>query len=252
MDKNNEKFAVLILAAGQGKRMESALPKPLTQLNGKPFIEWLVSSVEKSGITDKPFIVVSTDNQDQFGTALGARVRYVIQTEQLGTGHAVTVAQDALKKYANVLVLYGDHPTIPAEVLARLAATHEHSGAVLTFMTTVLDAFDGWKKIFFDFGRVKRDAKGEVMDIIERKGASDEDLKIQEVNSGLYCFKAAWLWEQLPKLRAENVQKEYYLTDLIKIAIDAGARVVAEPVEAKFCIGINTKEQLAMCEEALR
>lgn len=243
---------VVILAAGKGKRMGGEKPKVLYEVGGKPIIEHLVDSVTASGITSRPMVVIG------YGTEiikkyLGTRCNYVLQAEQLGTAHAVSCAKDFLEGRAeNILVLYGDHPFLTPKTISDLAMTHQGSGNVLTMMTVKLPNFDGWYKIFEDWGRIIRGKDGEVKAIVEKKDATPEELKIVEVNPSFLCFKSWWLWENLSKLDRNNAQGEYYLTDLVQLAILQNQKIQAlaifDPVEA---VGINNTEQLELAESLI-
>lgn len=242
---------VIILAAGKGKRMGGGLPKVLKELGGRAMIERLVDSVIDSGITKKPVVVIG------YGTEiikkyLGIKCNYVLQTEQLGTAHAVLCTKDYLVGIDDILVLYGDHPFLTPKTVSELAAEHKQSGATLSMMTVQLPSFDGWYKAFEDWGRVVRDENGKVKEIVEKKDATDEQLKITEVNPSFFCFKTDWLWKNIKLIDCNNAQGEYYLTDLVKLAILQNEEVktlaIKDPKEA---VGVNTEEQLRLAEGLL-
>lgn len=244
------KFAVVILAAGKGKRMGADLPKVLHLFQGRPFIAHLVDEVKKSGICERPTVVVC-DEHDLVQKALGDGCDYVIQEEQLGTAHAVQCAVNSLKGRAeNILVLYGDHPLLKAETLRALRDLHEkenhHS---LSLMTTVVPDFDGWREAFQGFGRIVRGAGGEIEKIVEFKDATEEEKKILEVNPMYCCFKADWLWENLKKIDNNNAQGEYYLTDLVQKAVDQGEKIAILQIANVECLGINRPEELEMVQK---
>ena len=232
--------------------MQSEVPKPLTLLKGKTFLHWILASVTTSGIGTETVIVASPTNVEALRPAAPVGTRFVLQVEQLGTGHAVACVKDAVGAAPHILVLYGDSPTTPPEVLKQIFKVHVDTKAAVTFMSAAPADFNEWRKVFYDFGRVKRDASGEVSGIIERRMASPEELEIREVNAGIYCFRADWLWKNISKLTTQNAQKEYYLTDLIKIALSEGDTVIAVPVAPEFCLGVNTKEQLELCETIIK
>ncbi|MEK9183174.1 MAG: NTP transferase domain-containing protein [Patescibacteria group bacterium] len=244
------KFAVVILAAGKGKRMGASLPKVLHLFQGRPFIAHLVDEVKKSGICERPTVVVC-DEHDLVQQILGDSCDYVIQEEQLGTAHAVQCAEEFLRGRAeNILVLYGDHPLLKAGTLRALRDLHEkenhHS---LSLMTTVVSDFDGWRAAFQGFGRIVRDKNGEIEKIIEFKDATDEEKKILEVNPMYCCFKADWLWENLSKIDNNNAQGEYYLTDLVQKAVDQGEKNAILQIANAECLGINRPEELEMVQK---
>lgn len=241
---------VIILAAGHGKRMQHELPKPLVPLCGKPMVQYLLDSIQKSGVCDDPVIVVSPESKPIFEQTIGKNHFYVLQEEQLGTGHAVMAAQKMMEGVNEpIMVLYGDTPWVSAETLRKVAQTSEDTQSVLTMATAVLPDFEGWHSAFSAFGRIVRDEKGEVASIVERKDATSEEALIKEVNPAYMCFQPEWLWENLKSLKNNNVQHEYYLTDLVKIAFEQGKKIATVQIDPKEAVGINTKEHLEMCEE---
>src|SRR5256884_9759705 len=218
-------YATVVLAAGKGTRMRSTVPKMLHPLAGLPLLAHVLESVEAIPSTaafaslrdtmssHRPIVVLGHESE-QVAAAFGDRCLYAIQPEQLGTGHAVLMAQsvvDALDPLPQtILVCYGDTPLVRSEVLASVVTEHIKSRAVVTFLTACTDQPS-------DYGRVVRDSQGHVREIIEVKRATSEQLRIREVNSGVYCFDRAWLWSTLQVL-PRNPAGEYYLTDLIAIA----------------------------------
>lgn len=237
---------VVILAAGKGTRMNSALPKALALLKGKPLISYLLDAVHASHVDEKPVIVVG-QGASLVKEKLGAGYDYVFQNVQLGTGHALKITRPLLQHQADaIMVLYGDHPFVHLSTIKKLRFLHEREHRVLTMMTTIVEDFEDWRKPFYEFGRVLRNAGGEVVRIVERKDATPEQLRIREVNPALYCFDASWLWSSLEKLKNENMQKEYYLTDLVRIAIDEGERIASMDLDPLESIGVNTPEHLEL------
>lgn len=252
---NKSKIAVIIPAAGQGKRMQSlngAYPKVLTLLSGRPIISYLLDNIRRAGFGDQIILVVG-HNAEIVRTGLGDNYRYVMQEQQLGTGHAVQCAESVIQKdIEHVMVLYGDQPLITDATIRKLRVLHEQEGAVITMLTTVVQDFNSWRAPLYDFGRIIRDASGKVVDIREKKDATPEELQIREVNPSLFMFKSAWLWQNLKKLQNNNVQKEYYLTDLVKIAINQGDRVFSMTIDPFECLGVNTPEQLVIAEQLIQ
>jgi len=243
---------IVVLAAGHGKRMNNSdLPKVLAPLKGKPIIKYLLEAIERSGVTTKPVIVVG-QKSEMIKQALRPEYDYVFQTEQLGTGQAVACTAELLKnKVANVMVLYGDHPLITPATIKRLAESHLNSSAVITMATVKLPDFSEWRSVFEVFGRISRDNQERVTGITEKKDASSDELKITEVNPGYYCFKADWLWNNLPKLKNDNAQQEYYLTDLAALAVRQGQEVNSLAIAAEEALGVNTSEQLKILESLI-
>ncbi len=238
-------IGIVILAAGHGTRMKTDIPKVMNPLHGKPLVDHVVTNAEASRCCDTPVVVVCEDHtlvQDH----LGSRARYAIQREQLGTGHAVKAAEDELKGTVDhVVVLYGDMPFLGADSIRRLVERHKERGNTGTLMTTSVPNFDGDFAPFYGFGRiVRRSEDGHIAKIVEKKDASEEEVEIKELNTSYFCFKADWLWEHLAKLGNDNAQGEYYLTDLVKMAIDEGEKISSIAVDPKEAIGVNTKEDL--------
>lgn len=243
---------VIILAAGEGKRMAGGdTPKPLQLLQGKPFIKYLLDSITASGVCDRPTIVVGhlAETIKQF---LGDVYDYVLQEERLGTGHAVKVCKDTVAGTAeNVIVFYADHPFITPETIKTLEQTHVDADATISMMTVVAPDFDEWRAPFASYGRVKRDIDGSLVGIIEAKDATPEERSIMEVSPSFFCFKSEWLFDNLEKLENKNAQSEYYLTDLVQMALSQDLSVASVVVDPKVAIGINSPEDLEIATEVL-
>ncbi len=242
---------IIILAAGMGKRMGGTVPKVLREVAGKPMILHLVDSIVQSGVCAKPIIVIESE-ESLVKKTVGDRAMYVIQHERLGTGHAVNVCKEELERLHpdNVMVLYGDMPFASPHTIWSLAETHEREGNVFTMASVVVPSFDQEYASFGDFGRVLRDESGEVSGIVEKKDATPEQLALREVNPSFFCFSSFWLWNNIRKIQNDNVQKEYYLTDLVKIAVKDGFTISSQVINNPFeAIGVNTPDQLAIAEE---
>ncbi|MFA6322014.1 MAG: NTP transferase domain-containing protein [Candidatus Buchananbacteria bacterium] len=247
-----DKVKILILAGGLGKRMNNLqLPKVLVELNGKPLIKHLLEAIKVSGVDSRPSIVVGK-KAELVKATLGDEYDYVFQAEQLGTGHAVMCAEEALAGRAeNILVLYGDMPLLLPQTIKNFAASHLASGKELTMGTVLVDEFSDWRTGFYDFGRIIRNSADAVCGIVEKKDATPEQLAIKEVNPGYFCFKAAWLWGSLKKLKNENNQREYYLTDLVQIACEQGIEINTVLISPKEAVGINNEDQLKVAEKLM-
>lgn len=211
-------------------------------------IQRVVESVLESGAAKRPIVVIG------YGTEiikkyLGTSCSYVLQAEQLGTAHAVSCAESCLAGVDNVIVVNGDTPFLRPETLANLVAAHEKNQAALTMVTLRLPDFDEWRRNFYDFGRMVRNQSGEVIAIVEKKDATPEQLEITEVNPSFFCFRADWLWKNLSKINCDNAQGEFYLTDLVHLAISENYKVETlatdDPTEA---VGVNTPEQLDLAQ----
>lgn len=248
MKENN--IQVLILAAGQGKRMGAGdLPKVLVPLKGKPMLGHLLEAIKNSEVCDKPTIVIGK-GAEKVQETFGENYKYVLQEEQLGTGHAVKVARDALKDATDVMVLYGDHPLVSAKLIKNIVSNHLIYKNVLTMATVTPPDFNGWRSEFKSFSRLVRDDNGVIVKDVQARDASPEQLKIRELNPCFFCFKADWLWENLEKVNNNNAQQEYYLTDLVKIAIRQGHEITTVDIDdPKEALGINSSEQLKSIEE---
>lgn len=242
---------IVILAAGEGKRMKSALPKVLLPLKGRPVIQHLLDSVRDSGISPRPCLVVGK-SAHIVKKMLGPSYEYVVQRQRLGTGHALKVCRPFLeKKYGAILLLYGDNPFVDTETLRRVKNKHEKSGAVITMPTFITPDFKGWREGFYNFGRIIRSPAGELRAIVEYKDCTEKEKKIRELSPGCFVFDAAWLWNNIEKLTNKNNQKEYYLVELVHHAVAEKQKIETVSVPPRVALGINTPEQLAVAEEFL-
>ncbi len=237
-------ISAVILAAGQGTRMRSASPKVMHQLLGRPMLVYSLESVKK--VTDDQPVVIVGHGAEMIERSLGGEGYLVLQEPQLGTGHAVQQAEPILRGRADlVLVVYADMPLLTCETLEQvIRAQQAHAGPV-TISTIIVEDARG-------FGRVVRDEQGRVQAIVEEAQASPEQLSIRELNASVYCFDAKWLWDALRRVPL-SPKGEYYLTDVVGIAVADGfpvqALLLEDPGEA---IGINTRVHLAEAEALLR
>jgi len=240
-----QEMVAVILAAGKGTRMKSALPKVLHGVGGKPMLRHVMDSSREAGAVRT--IVVVGFGGEQVAAEMGAGAEYVEQAEQLGTGHALLQAKGALRGFSGtVLLLCGDTPLLTAATLQSLCRAHGASAAAATVLTAVPDDPAG-------YGRILRDAEGEVCGIIEQKDANPEQLKIGEINTGIYCFESGPLFAALDGLSCNNAQKEYYLTDVLAILAQSAQKVGAVQVgDFQETLGINSRVQLAEAETILR
>lgn len=234
----------IILAAGQGTRMKSNLPKVLHPLLGCPMLQYALDTAAKLSPAE-PVVIVGHGAQ-QIQQAFDGKARFVLQQPQLGTGHAVQQAEPLLRGEADlVVVTYADMPLLTAETLQRVVETQlSHSGP-LTMLTLVVDDPRG-------FGRIMRGPDGRVLAIVEEAQATPEQRAIRELNVGVYCFAADWLWETLRRVPL-SPKGEYYLTDVVGIAVadgfSVGTQLLDDPEEG---IGINTRVHLAEAGAILR
>lgn len=246
-----DNIKIIILAAGKGKRMQSELPKALISLGGKPLIRYILDKIETLpyGI---PYIVVG-HNKEKIIKELGDKYHYVVQEEQLGTGHAV----NAVKKYIkdeteSIVILYGDQPFTSAETIKKLVEKQDQTKAKIVMATVKVPDFEDWRANFLGFSKVIRGKNGKIIKTVEKKDSTEEENKIKEVNPCYFCFDSKWLWSHLEKLKNDNAQKEYYLTDLIKMATEEGIEIEWVEIDAKEALGANTKEELEILENILR
>jgi bifunctional UDP-N-acetylglucosamine pyrophosphorylase/glucosamine-1-phosphate N-acetyltransferase len=235
----------VILAAGMGTRMKSQLPKVLHPIGGKPLIQHCISTaVAASG--QAPVLVVG-HAAEAVRAAVGDVARYAEQHEQLGTGHAVLQAEKAAAGAPVILVTYGDMPLLKPETLQALMQLRAQNGAAVAMLTLITDNARG-------FGRIIRDAGGErALGIVEEVSCTAEQLAIKEVNVGVYALDGAWVWNALRRIQPNPRKGEYFLTDLVEIAVADGREVRAMVTHDEGeCIGINTRVDLADAETMLR
>ncbi|MBN2548745.1 MAG: bifunctional UDP-N-acetylglucosamine diphosphorylase/glucosamine-1-phosphate N-acetyltransferase GlmU [Anaerolineales bacterium] len=234
----------VLLAAGQGTRMRSKLPKVLHPLLGKPMIHYAVEAAQQ--VTGQKPVVVVGHGAQAIQQALGDSARFVYQEPQLGTGHAVLQAEPLLKNEADfILVTYADMPLLTPDTLQLIINTQQQHSGPLTMLTVVADDPHG-------FGRIVRDEAGRVTAIVEEAQATPEQRAIRELNASVYCFEARWLWEMLPRIPI-SPKGEYYLTDLIGMAVADGLEVQSQGLaDAQEGIGINNRLHLAEAEALMR
>ncbi len=227
----------VILAAGKGTRMKSDLPKVVHTIEGKCLVDYVIEAARGAG-ADDICLVVGYKNEVVREKILHKDVSFVLQEEQLGTGHAVKCAKDFLGTGGQTMILFGDTPLITAETLKRLTDYHRERGNAVTVLSAMLDDPSG-------YGRIIRDAEGNFVKSVEHKDASAEELKVREVNSGMYIFETKELNEALEKIQPNNAQGEYYLPDTLMIIREKGLRVDAFALEdAEDITGVNDQEQL--------
>ncbi len=233
-----ETLSVIILAAGKGTRMKSNKPKVLQTLANKPLLAHVLDTCGTMAV-NKTIVVHGFGGWQVQSAMADYDINWVEQTEQLGTGHAVKVTLNDLPQAGKSLILYGDVPLVNADTLTKLKQANTNGISMLTL--TVDNPFG--------FGRIKRDQAGNIIAIVEQKDASTDELAIKEINSGIYCVDNALLHKFLPKLSNDNAQKEYYLTDIVKMAVEDGIDINAIEPENDFEIeGVNDRQQLAVLE----
>jgi bifunctional UDP-N-acetylglucosamine pyrophosphorylase / glucosamine-1-phosphate N-acetyltransferase len=237
---------VLVMAAGEGTRMRSSLPKMLHPVCGRPMVAWPILAARDAG-AGRVVAIVSPDHDISAG--LPAEVESVVQPKPDGTGGALRAALEQIRAGDTVLVLSGDHPCISAGTISGLLESHRESGAAATVMTAVLDDPAS-------YGRIVRDQAGDIARIVEAKSAGDaspEELEIREVNAGTYAFAAEPLADALERIGNDNAQGEYYLGDVLPVLREAGLRVAAHAApDDTVMLGVNTRVELAGAEAECR
>lgn len=243
---NKKPIYAVILAGGKGKRLNCTnCPKVLIDVAGRPMLCYVFDAVKK--VADKIIIITGFQGDKVKKEMAGEKVEFAHQAEQLGTAHALAQADKLLKgKNCNVLVVNGDGPLFTPRTFQKLIDEMERDGYVLVFSSVVEDNHPA-------YGRVLRDENGKVTDIIELKDATEEEKKVREKNVGIYVVDNKWLWPALKKINKSSISGEYYITDLVKIALREGKNIEAVQAEDQLVIkGINTPEELAEVEKIIK
>ena len=233
----------MVLAAGRSTRFRSARSKLVHPLGGRPIISWVLDALRAAGAA--PIVAVVSPASEDVRAVCGPEIRYAVQDEPRGTGHAVLAAHPALRGFAgSVLLLYGDLPLLRAETLRQLIDTHRTTGGTLTLLTATVEDPFGWGRI------VRRDGKLER--IVEQRDAVGDERAIREVNVGVYCVSAPRLFEWLGRVTPQNAQREIYLTDIVGCAVADGVEVAHVDVDPVEVGQINSRGELAAMEKTLR
>ena len=239
-------LAVIILAAGKGVRMNSELPKVLHPILKKPMLYYVLNAAQEME-PDRIVLVLGHDSELVRETVSDYPVKTVIQEPQLGTGHAVSCCEDALRGFSgDILILSGDVPATGISTLREFTDSHVKNGTDVSFISTVVEDPGG-------YGRVLRNAGGEVLRIVEDKDATADEKKEKEINAGIYCVNSSFLWESLGGLDRENSQGEYYLPGIINLCVSRKRRLLAFTLaDPKEVSGVNSREQLGEAEKTVR
>jgi bifunctional UDP-N-acetylglucosamine pyrophosphorylase/glucosamine-1-phosphate N-acetyltransferase len=235
-----DRIKAVVLAAGKSTRMKSEISKVLHPILGREIIRYLLDSLLGCGLEPEDIVVVVGDNRAEIEKVIGGRFRFARQQEQLGTAHALLSASAQVAGHdGGLLVLVGDNPYITAAELRQLIAAHGQGGAACTFISAV---FPGEIP---PFGRVVRDARGNVQRIVEERDASPEERRIREVNASIYLFDNPLVFPLLSRIDNDNAKKEYYLTDIIALLRRENLAVDAVPADDRdIAIGINDRRDL--------
>ncbi|WP_294703784.1 bifunctional UDP-N-acetylglucosamine diphosphorylase/glucosamine-1-phosphate N-acetyltransferase GlmU [uncultured Fusobacterium sp.] len=238
------KLKTLILAAGKGTRMKSEMPKVIHKVNGIPMVSKIINVL--AGLNPEENILILGHKKDEVLKVVGENCDYVLQTEQLGTGHAVIQAKEKLQNYdGDVMILCGDTPLLKEETLKELYQFHKNNQADTTILTSIYENPFGYGRIVKENGLVKA--------IVEEKEANDEIKKIKEVNAGVYCFNSKELFKALEKINNNNEKGEYYLTDVIGIQVSENKKVQSFTLKDNMeILGVNSKVELAQAGKVLR
>jgi len=238
-ENKKERWSAIILAAGKGTRMKSDLVKVLHVLCGKPLLSYSVDMARAVGV-EKLAVIIGHQGDLVRKAFKGQGLIFVKQPEQLGTGHAVLQARDVFRDYeGTILILCGDVPLLRVSTVKDLMARHVSGESVITVLTTILDDPAGYGRI------VKGGKDGSVVKIVEARDASCDEKKIREINTGIYCVNSKFLFDAVAEINNDNAQKEYYLTDMIEIAVKRGFKIISVIAPDSFeVMGINTPEDL--------
>jgi UDP-N-acetylglucosamine pyrophosphorylase len=243
---SHRSLAVVIMAAGKGTRMKSDLPKVLHPLQGRPMVRYVMDTANALE-PERLILIVGYQKQRVIDAVKADDAIIVDQNDPQGTGHAIMQTEGALEGFSgDMMILSGDVPLLPALVLKRFLQAHRDSGAWITLMIANLDDPTG-------YGRIVRNAGGSVSAIVEEKDADETTRQIKEFNSGIYLIKSDGLFDRLRRIKNDNAKGEYYLTDIVGIAVRDGLQVDAYRVEdAKLILGVNTVEELREAEYILK
>jgi len=237
-------FKAIILAAGKGTRMKSKYPKVIHKVCGKEMVNHVINVSKKAGVND--IVAILGHESDVVKERLPKDTMIAMQTEQLGTGHAVKMAKEYINDEDTIVVLCGDTPLIKEDTLQRLFSYHLENGYHATVLTTKVDNPTG-------YGRIIRDNNEDLLKIVEQKDANEEEKAVKEINSGIYCFNGKSLREALDLIDNNNAQGEYYLTDTIYIMRDKGLKVGAyNGSTIEELMGVNSRVELSKAEEIMR
>lgn len=242
----DKEFYALILAAGKGTRMKAALAKVLHLLEGKPLLHYVLEAAHSAG-AEKIVAIIGHQAQKVREQFAGSGCVFVEQKPQLGTGHAVLQARRELADYQGLtVILCGDVPLLKPTTIKKLVKEHVAAGVCVTVLTTTVPDPHG-------YGRIIKSDDGNIVKIVEQSDATNAEKQISEINTGIYCVNTPFLFSALEKINNNNKQKEYYLTDIVEVACQAGRKVKAYLIKDYLeVMGINTFEELFRAGQYLK
>ena len=244
MTKRNS-FACIILAAGKGTRMQSPLAKVMHPILGKPMLTYPIECARQAGAEDI-VVVVGHQAEEIKKIMTNSGVRFADQHEQLGTGHAVLVTRELLRDFVGtILILCGDVPLLTIKTIEALKEYHHSERATVTVLTTILENPQG-------YGRIIKDEDQNILRIVEERDATPSEKDVKEINTGIYCVESGFLFDAINRIGNRNAQREYYLTDIIGIAVEQKETARAfVAMDSNEVMGINTQEELKKAEQLL-
>ncbi len=242
------RVAIAILAAGKGTRLKSRHPKVLHEVGGKPMLAHVIAAATQVVPPEDIYVIIGHEADRVREAISGTGVHCILQAEQRGTGHALMIARDQLSKYDDVLVLSGDVPLIGVSTIEKLRDFHGRKKAAMTVLTAEVEQPQGYGRVFR-----KKNGREVLQAIVEEKALRPEQRKNKEINSGIYGFRTAPLYQHIERLSTDNAHREYYLTDMAEILGKAGEPVMALAAEdAQEVLGSNTRAELAELDAQLR
>jgi bifunctional UDP-N-acetylglucosamine pyrophosphorylase / glucosamine-1-phosphate N-acetyltransferase len=238
----------IILAAGKGTRMASELPKTLCKVAGRPMLSYILDALSAAGNCFPPIIVIGHKGE-QIKQFVGNALTTVEQSDLSGTGTATKIALPEVPEEATkVFIMYGDHPFITPQSIKAIEEKHDTTRATITLATATVQDFNDWRRVFVSFGRVIRNQAGAVQEIREYKNANEHEQGIPEINPGFYCVDKKWLIGALDQVERDSVSGEYYLTDIVSLALYEGKLVETISIGPREALGINSPQDVAEAE----
>ena len=247
------RIAIAIMAAGKGTRLKSKHPKVLHEIGGKPILAHVIATAKKVVPAEDIFVIIGHEAERVRSAVAGSGVKFVVQMEQRGTGHALMTAREALSNYDQVIVLSGDAPLITAATIKGLSDFHSTQKAAMTLLSADLDNPYGYGRVIRKGATGRAGGRVEVQAIVEEKSATAQQKRVREINSGFYAFSVPALYGNIDRLSTANPHCEYYLTDMAGVLRRAGRKVVAiKTSDASQVLGTNTRAEMMMLDARVR